>query len=238
MTKKGIIYVAFGQKYVDEALFSASSVKRHSPSLGITIFTDLPVAHAVFDSVVLIKPTHKFAKVDFIPDSPYDYTLFLDSDTEVVRDITDMFDILDRFDMAAVHDHARKSSRWSNKIPDYAAIPYGFSEFNTGVLLYRKSEKMQAFFESWRTHFYANMEGSLGQDQPSFRIAVWHSDVRMHTLPFEFNVRNESIRDKMKKRSESAADESLLKPRIFHWHGLNKKRLHHRFKAKYRAMKY
>ena len=61
---------------------------------------------------VLIKPQHIRSKVDFITSSPFKKTLYLDSDTVVVRDITDIFDSLDRFDVAVTHDYARKRTKY------------------------------------------------------------------------------------------------------------------------------
>jgi len=120
--------------------------------------------------------------------------------------------------MAGVHDHGRKRAEWGDKIPAYKAIPYAFAEVNTGVLLYRRSPATAAFFDLWRTTFYANFEATRGQDQASFRVALWQSDLRFFVLPFEYNVRPQSIRNKVRKRSRSPADEGLLAPRILHWH--------------------
>ena len=174
--------------------------------------------------------------MDFVSASPYERTLYLDSDTKIVRDFSDAFDLLDRFDVAAVQDHSRKSSRWSG-IPEYKNIPYAFPEFNGGVILFRKSPAVDEFFECWKKYFYKYEDQTQGQDQASFRIALWESDIRLHSLPFEYNVRNQRIRDKMAKRANSPADEGLLKPRILHWHGLNERHVFW-FRAKYRPMRY
>lgn len=233
---KGVVYIAFGDRYVDEVLFSASTLKAAS-DLHVTLFTDREISSPNLDTVVKIEPDHKRPKVDHLPHTPYDLTLYLDSDTRIERDVTDMYDILDRFDLAAVHDHSRKSSRWAI-IPEYDAIPYGFPEYNSGVILFRKSPKLDGFFKLWKQHFHRYQSTTNGQDQASFRIALWQSELQIHTLPFEYNVRNLHTRRRMAKRSKSLGNESLLKPRILHWHGLDKKQLLAPFRSKYRAMPY
>ena len=83
--------------------------------------------------------------------SPYDLTIFLDTDTVINHDITDMFDILETFDLVAAHDLARKRKKYSEAIPEYGRIPYSFSEVNTGVLAYRKSEHTKRLFRNNKT---------------------------------------------------------------------------------------
>jgi hypothetical protein len=232
----GIIFIAFGQRYTDEAVYSAETVKRHS-GLPVTLFTDAPIRSAAVDEVVVIDPRHKRAKVDYISQSPYERTLYLDSDTRVVRDIGEIFQLLDRFELAAVQDHCRKNSRWSALIPDYDAIPYSFPEYNGGVVLFRASASTAAFFDLWRTLFYRHEKETVGQDQASFRMALWQSGLNLHSLPVEYNVRNKRIRDRMAERAKTT-DLGLLEPRILHWHGLNEKRLLGAWRSKFRPMNY
>jgi lipopolysaccharide biosynthesis glycosyltransferase len=83
---------------------------------------------------------HIRAKLDLLAQSPFDESLYLDSDTRVVYDLRDVFDVLDRCDVAMCHDFARKRSTMAQLVPEYAAIPYAFPEFNGGVILYSRSE--------------------------------------------------------------------------------------------------
>lgn len=232
----GIIYIAFSPTYVAEVLHSAKTLKAVC-DLPVTLFTDIEVDSPYVDTVVRIKPGHKRAKVDFISESPYERTLYLDSDTEIQRDISDVFQILDKFDVAAVHDHCRKNHRWSG-IPEYESIPYAFPEYNGGVMLYRNNQNVHDFFDLWRSHFYKNIALTNGQDQASLRIALWEADLRLHTLPFEFNVRSQFMRNRMAKRAREPGQEGLLAPRILHWHRLNTHRGLARLLSKYRPMKY
>lgn len=229
---KGITYIAFGKKYISEAIHSAKSVKLHNPDLSICIFTDCEIKSPYFDSITVIKPSHRRPKVDYLFQSPYEYTLYLDSDTEVLSDISQIFDVLEKFDLAAAYDHNRKRTRPSTLIPAYDAIPYTFPEFNSGVLAFRKTEETQRFFHSWQEHFYRYQEESHGLDQPSFRIALWNSNLRLHVLPFEFNVRDQKLLHRLDK-----TERDFLSPRIFHWHGLDRPRLFSAWRKRRKAMK-
>src|SRR5215216_6245967 len=103
----GIVYVATGKKYIEEATLSASSVKRWMPGVPITVFTDQSSAGSCFDTVVPVTSCGDGFKdkVLFMAQSPYDRTLFLDTDTYLCGSVQELFDLLGHFDLAMAHDH-------------------------------------------------------------------------------------------------------------------------------------
>jgi hypothetical protein len=231
----GVLHIAFGRKFIDQASFSAQSLKLRT-DIDVTIFCDEPPEHPVFDNHRIIKPTHKRCKVDYIYQSPYERTLYLDSDTKVVFDISDLFDLFARFDVCGAQDYARKSSRWFS-IGEYKDIPYAFPEYNGGVMGFRKSDRSKEFFALWKSKFHQYYAETNGQDQASLRIALWNSDIALGTLPPEYNVRSAAMRDKVLKRRKNTEDRSMLEPRILHWHGLEQGKIS-AFRKKYKPMPY
>jgi len=231
----GVLYVAFGERYVAEAIHSVRSLQRHCPGLPTVLFTDKPAPGAPFDEVRVVEVGHIRAKVDLFIESPFDRTLYLDSDTRVVFDLRDMFDVLNRFDVAMAHDFSRKRLTTGSRIPEYAAIPYAFSEFNSGVVLYGRSPGALRLFETWRQRFHEFKDRTEGWDQASLRVAAWETDVRILTLPPEFNVRSEGVRRRVAKSVADGRNPGLMVPRILHWHGLHEAKWWHRFSPKYRA---
>ncbi len=188
----GIIYITYGVKYVKAAIFSAKSARQHNPNLAIHLFVDqkscdelgLSADPSPFTSIGILENPHRRSKTDTMPKTPFDRTLYLDSDTEVAADITGLFEVLDKFDLAAVHAMRRNSDKrtevWKQK------PPASFPEFNTGVLLYKSSPKVFGLLEEWGRAF---TEAGHHHDQPTFRELVWGSDLRIATLPPEYNVR-------------------------------------------------
>jgi len=219
-TSRGVLYIAFGQYYVDEAIHSANSLKRLMPEIHVTLFTDLPVSEPCFDAVRGIEVRHKRAKVDYLRESPYAETLYLDSDTEVRLPFSDAFLLLERFDIAAAQSLGRKSSNFSKKVREYDEISHAFPEYNSGVIFFRRGPTMDAFFDLWREKFYAYEKESKGRDQLSFRLALWLSDCRIHTLAPEYNVRSQAHRQRVELASRKERS-ALLTPRILHWHDLH-----------------
>jgi hypothetical protein len=94
---RGIIYIATWQKFAEEACRSATSAKECMP--------DISIESELFEQVVPIaNPTHGSEdKILHIAKSPYQETLYLDSDTHMVDDCREFFSLLERFDLAAVH---------------------------------------------------------------------------------------------------------------------------------------
>lgn len=221
IAEKGIIYIVFGEPYVKEALFSAESVKKVSPDLPIVFFTDVKsvIESPFVDGASIINPKHQRAKVDFIGHSPFEKTIYLDSDTCVIRDISDMFDILDKFDIAGIHDFARKREKYAKLVPEYDSIPYGFSEINGGVFVFKRNQRTCDFFNLWREKFYDNYDKTSGWDQVSLRIALWQSEVLLYALPLEYNVRGKDNRAKIDLPHIKAENgNGHMEPRILHMH--------------------
>ncbi len=203
---QGIIYVAKGAPYLDLAQRSAKSVKALNPDLTIDLFTDLAPEPGLFDRVSAI-PDGPTAKLASLGASRFERTLYLDCDTLCLSPLGDLFDVLDRFDLAVAHD-VRRSSRLI-RTGTGEKVPYAFPQMNCGVLLYRRSELMARLLADWQAAYRA---AGLERDQPSFRDVLWRSDLRFYVLPPEFNLR---------RVTELDAWEPLdARPTILHSHRL------------------
>jgi len=221
VSEKGILYIAFGDAFTKEGIMSYLSLRRHCPDIPVCFMTDnLDTLGDIEDENLLkitIKPTHIRSKVDYVFNSPFKKTLYLDSDTVIVRNIEDIFESLERFDVALTHDYARKRTKYSNLIPEYSKIPYAFSEVNGGVFAFNCNERTQKFLELWRHYFYKYFRQTNGWDQVSLRISLWESDVSMFHLPFEYNIRSKANREKQ-DRFKHEFGEQHMSPRIYHLH--------------------
>lgn len=219
LQEKGFLYIAFGEAFTKEALMSIKSLKRYNEE-PVALFTDQEQTKefdGLIDVYAKINPQHIRAKVDFISQSPFIKTVYLDSDTLVVRNVSDMFDVLDRFDVAVTNDYARKRTKYSKIVPEYAEIPYSFSEVNGGIMAYNKSLATTTFFAMWREYFYKYFKETNGWDQVSLRISLWRSNVRIHHFPFEYNIRSKANRKKQDDFKHEFGEQHMA-PRIYHLH--------------------
>ena len=217
--ERGFLYIAFGEAFTKEALMSIKSLKRFNNE-PVALFTDRAqdeTFEGLVDLYAKIEPQHIRAKVDFISQSPFKNTIYLDSDTLIVRNISDMFDVLKRFDVAVTNDYARKRTKYSKIVPEYSEIPYAFSEVNGGIMAYNDSLTTNTFLAMWREYFYKYFKETNGWDQVSLRISLWRSNVRIHHFPFEYNIRSTANREKQ-DRFKHEFGEQHMAPRIYHLH--------------------
>jgi len=186
----GILYIATGQKYARAALRSAASVARVADGLPCHLFTDevgLRLAEALSlpnTTSGLIESPHRRSKIDYLKASPFEKTLYLDSDTLVVGEIRDTFTLLDRFDLALAHAHARNrmatNARWRT------GVPRSFPQFNGGVIAYRKCGNVEEFLDAWQHAYHT---AGFRKDQVTLRELLWESELAIATLPPEYNIR-------------------------------------------------
>lgn len=199
---RGFLYTAFGAKYVAEARVSARSVKAADAAAKICIVTDQAMEpDAEFDIVMPITAaggSETFAKLDSgayyrkieqFARSPFERTVYLDSDTFVTGPLGGLFDLLDRYDLLVTLDgNAEVNYRFEQTEAPFTSIPKEFGCLNTGVLGFRKNVVTEKFFARWSENHERHVRQHTVNDQPGFRLALWESgDVRYHVLPVTFN---------------------------------------------------
>ncbi len=197
--KRGFLFSAIGGQYIQESLYSARRLKElHGEGVGIALFTDQGDVEGPFTEVVQFSsPTEdRTDKIKAILSSPYERTIFLDTDTYAVEALDDVFDLLDNFDMAAAHTKGRiPPNKPDNYVPQ--GIPVAFPAYNTGVIAYKRNENTKNLFRKWLniyTHHSKNKdipERYLPfKDQTPFREALFCTkNIRLSTLPPEYNFR-------------------------------------------------
>ncbi|MFO1088397.1 MAG: hypothetical protein U1E46_02310 [Hyphomicrobiales bacterium] len=190
-----MIFIATGPAYSWSTVPAAESVRRHNPDLPIILYTDEKVRSPAFTAVEAIDNPHRRSKVDYLWRSPFARTLYLDSDTRVVADIGEMFDILEKFDLAVAHVRNRHfEKRLLNWKID---VPRSFPQHNCGVLLYRTTPKVVDFLKAWQI---AYAEAGFSPDQITFRELLWASELRYYVLPPEYNMRDYHVCDRLFRR--------------------------------------
>ncbi|GGI95671.1 hypothetical protein GCM10008995_02190 [Halobellus salinus] len=188
---EGILYIATGKKYINEAVTSARSLEEHMPDIPISIISNREPDSDIFDTVFTVdNPSYSFKdNVDYLRKSPYDKTIFLDSDTYVCRDISELFELLEQFDIAAAHDTGRRHKLYKDDNIEVRA-PDSFPMYNSGVVIFSDNIEIDNLFDKWEDIYYRHTDKASGiVNQPSFREALYKTDVRIATLPPEYNCR-------------------------------------------------
>lgn len=173
MPTKGILYVVWGgEEHRRQMAESIASVQKIHP--------ELPIHIADLDLMIPDKPKSFYVKAWLDELSPFDITLFLDTDTQVLGDISYGFKLAELHGMAITIEHACYARRWPELeqfIP--TTVHPETIEYNTGVIFFKKDHpKVIEVFKHWKNWIWVSWA-----DQPSFAVAVEHSQFTPFVLP-------------------------------------------------------
>ena len=175
---QGLLYLAKGEPFVTEAERSAQQTATVMPEYPITIITDREPDTDCFDTVIIDRsPFEKRDKPWALQQTPYDQTIYLDTDTYLIDSIDGLFDILDAFEVGLRRDQGQ------SHVPESSRLPKSFPQFNSGVITYQSTESVMNMLEDWERRCHPTDEF----DQRSLRPALYHSDVRFTPLPNRYN---------------------------------------------------
>ncbi len=190
---RGVIYIAVvkDNRTIEQSVYhhlrmaklSAISMKEMHPKLSITLHTNLPYDPGdltVFDD---IKTTSGLLgnlwayKHKCLFESPYDRTLHIDADTYIMDGISEVFDVLDRFDLAI------PMSTWYMK-DDNPRIPICFPELAGGFFTWVNNQRMRSFFNQVKEYCE---KWDSNNDEGIMREVLYNSNIRFFVLPNEYN---------------------------------------------------
>ena len=158
---------------------------------------------------------HVRSKVDYISFSPFEKTIYLDTDIIVVRKIDELFDLLENYDVIATLDTARKRENISNLIDEYKKIPYAFGEVNGGLLGFTKFAKIN-ILNKWPNIFisiWIKLEDGINHHSECCFGNIKHH----YILPPEFNVRSKKLLEKVSNNKTIFGEDHMM-PRIDYMH--------------------
>jgi len=190
MKKYGIVYIATGKRYIQEAVQSVITLRKHITDIHVTLFSSEAPNTDLFDDYILIeKPFYSYMdKIIQLRCSPYEYNIFLDTDTFICANFFELFDLLKTYDVAAAYDMIK------HLIP-LSDVPTAIPEFNTGVIVFKQSNKWQSFCDSWQQQYQRYIDSEMplvGEipigDQTPFLQTIHHrADLRVVVIPEEYN---------------------------------------------------
>lgn len=147
LSKGFVIVASVDEKFFSSAVFCGESLREYYPDANITLFTEdrwiTDSLYNTFNTVIGGAPHHKRAKLWALSQTPYDLTVYLDADIEIVHpDISKIFDcITETADIMIT-----KIRPYNSKITKF---PGGELVDHCGMFMYRKTPKVIKFMEQW-----------------------------------------------------------------------------------------
>jgi len=198
--EKGVVYIATGARFREELKVSVRSLRQVMPDIPITVFSDV--------DPLLDTENWKFHKIENpkfgIPDklsnlwrTPYQSTIYLDTDTFITSSLSSVFQMLERFDICVCHETARGYYYHDQANLNLSFPPKSFAEMNAGVIAFNQNSPGGDVIRAWPTKHaemlpaFENWGGALRAttDQPSLRQLLWdNTEVKLGILPTEYNA--------------------------------------------------
>jgi len=213
-----IIYVAFGYEYLLIAAHSASSSKAHNQDIVCSVVTNVKAAASdtfrlYFDSIHILdmdSDQNREIKTTVINYLSADECVFLDCDTEVRGDLSPMFRCLGTFDIILkllLHPTPKDYDIGDGIKGEH------FPVWNSGVIFFRKNEKISLFFSQWNKIF---RDMGRRSDQPALARTIYENpDIRVLSVGYIWNTFKSDIPLLQKNGG-------LSKTRILHYRDASK----------------
>jgi hypothetical protein len=193
----GVFMVAFGDEARSCAKKAIGSWRKFMPSVKIALVSDQSLGLEDFfiqhEDVDLGARSVKTDIWNLAP-SQWQYIIYVDADTELIADISFLFDILvDGWELAIAYNpeqfslgrHMIRSDNMDECQATFELIGTDeFLQMNGGVFSFRKSERTEALFRAW--HHEWDRWGK--RDQAAFDRALYSHPLRVFTLGTEWNT--------------------------------------------------
>jgi len=239
---RGVLTLAFGgAAYVRMAVDMARAIRLRDATTPLAVVTDLDAALfcGMFEHVVQWK--HDYAsyyecKFDLGAMSPFDETLFIDSDCMVLRPLSKIFELFVGHDFSVAGQNVK--TPWWFRAPEKIRahlLRDFYPGFNGGLFYFRRSARATAVFDRARSLVVQydalgldRLPGGAINDEPLFSLAMAEmgcsavENARHEIMygprlqPFEVDV--------LTGRCTMERNGRMVQPMICHFEGADKKR--------------
>jgi hypothetical protein len=243
LKKRALIWQACIQlRYYELASESAKRAKQVMPNVDTVLLTDLEGKQRWkrrFDRIVHIPPRKlvdaHFPPLSYLPEE-YGLGIYMSVGAYVIASLCDVFDLVEspRVDVASVPTSGRKR----DTVYPSPSVPGAYPHWRSALLAFQHHDKTRKFFGAWWELFeehkmkYAHLRTGRGPchpDQMVMRIALYHSDLNVVTLPLEYccplggavvrgTVRMFAGNGSMDKLAKLAAEVNRDAPHIRFWY--------------------
>ncbi len=192
---RGYLYVVDGQRWARETLYAVKQLRTLSKLpiciVSSELFGDIQQINEAYENIFIliveeIKNSNFISKVVGMINSPFENTMYMDTDTYVVYNIDKIFDVLNLCDMAMKIEASNHTGIYPVNDVYQDFVP----EYNSGVVLFKKNEIVQCTLENWKTAIVEQIYSKEYFDMPQFRSTFINVDTKpiIFTLSENFNM--------------------------------------------------
>ncbi len=205
MIDRGVIYCATNQAiFLESALISAIALRRLNPEIPVTILCDAATYRSLpleDSGITLVKEpieadkngssafVSRNLKTRLAGITPYQETLYIDSDMLPLKSIAPIWQYLSEADFAMAHDRLPTIAQCDHIAKpelDYTMeiLPGDTLQFNSGLMLWRSNAKTQTLFDQWQQEWQCFQK----HDQLAMVRALATTQLKVAQLPVNYNI--------------------------------------------------
>jgi len=191
LDQNGILTIAIGKKYAKQAKYLAYSCMINSPNILRAVITDLPDSLNDYYDIIIPYNTQDdpfSLKTRLYEFSPFRKTLFIDADSLVFNNIDFYFNYLENSNFV-YFGKTVNCGIWYFDIKKICGMINSdwLPKFNTGMLLFRKSEESKQIFDIAYYYFlnhekegieYPAHRANHYPDEPAFAISLAKCNIK------------------------------------------------------------
>jgi hypothetical protein len=180
---RGFVYAVTGAKHVKESRLSAASVRRFHSEPIVLITDDQVESHGFNDVLVVSQFERRFGAKIAMRHCPFSRYIYLDCDCRVIGSLSELFHLLDAFDLAL-------PAALGGYHYELEGCSPAFREHATNMMAVRKCPATDEFFDTWQRWYRYYEDAMEGEgDQRSFRRAAYDTrELRLCTLGDEWSL--------------------------------------------------
>lgn len=232
---RGIVTIAVGARpYLDMARDLAYSLRLHCPRIPRAVLTDSndPLFTSLFDIVIPYRPEYGrglFPKICIDQYTPFEQTLYIDSDSLVIRDLSFIWSLYSDQEFAFA-GHSITTGYWYTDIPvllaqlNLSSIPSlngGMLFFKRGAVASRVLERSREIYLDDVTYQF-DLWGNARTDEIPLAIAIAEQGILPvpdggTTMRTPIGIRGEMDIDVLSGRCAFDKQGDIVKPAIAHF---------------------
>jgi len=219
--ENGVIYVCNNsKKHISELRYSIQSLKKHNHNLKTALFTNTNKNWTkCFDYVFSIDENHHplKTKVSSLLKSPFYNTLYLDVDTAISADLSDLFSYLNKYEICLAKE---PYIDYKKRPPEF--ISYEREDvFNTGLVLYKKTKPVINFLNIWKNEILneENRRLVIGEWDDQF---IFNKLIKSYEKDLGFLTIDNKIYNTRYWAYLNMSEDEQEKINIKHWHFMNR----------------
>jgi len=204
MSTTGVLYLALGLPHLSMALLSIKTLRKFNKDISVCVLTNVEMPLFVKKNdfnidvwryLEIDTKDSRVIKTSLYDYTPFDKTIFIDTDTVILEDISSALIYLDYFDICIKQKNVPypDSVKGRYRLMSGRYMVKDLPHWNSGVIMFKKNDRVEHFFKEWSERFN---KLNYTFDQIALVESILFSDCKILSLEDRWNFQDVSVLSK------------------------------------------